>query len=366
MDRPQHILVTGAAGYIGSALVRDLLLRGHRVTAVDSMVFGEDGLADLRRHDRLQIHRLDVRSLHRGHLTGMQAVVDLAGLSGDSVLECGAAGLDSGHHRAQVRLAQLARSCGIPRYLLASCCSVYGHASEQVSGEDAPVRPLTHHAQSCLLAEAAILPLATAGFAPAVVRLGLVHGRGSRMRLDLMVHAMVLSALRLRQITLDNGGMQCRGHLHLSDAVRGLVAVLGAPAGVVSRQVFNISHHSVSALQIAEVIGAALGGPGPIRIHPDGGVPDLHHHRPSHQKAVQLLRYAPQMGLADSVRELIEALDSAAVSESPEILAMRWIHEILAQGREDRAALAYRSEYERAAATPPRPTRSRRELRLPG
>jgi nucleoside-diphosphate-sugar epimerase len=364
MDRPQHILVTGAAGYIGSALVRELLLRGHRVTAVDSMVFGEDGLADLRRHERMQIHRLDVRSLHRGHLTGMQAVVDLAGLSGEPVVERNATDLDSGHHRAQVRLAQLARSSGIPRYLLASCCSVYGHASGQVSGEDAPVRPLTHHAQSCLLAEAAILPLSTVGFAPAVVRLGLVHGRGSRMRLDLMVNAMVLSALRLRQITLDNGGMQCRGHLHLSDAVRGLVAVLEAPASVVSRQIFNISHHSVSGLQVAEVISAALEGR--VCIHPHGGVPDLHHHRPCHQKAAQLLHYAPQVGLVDSVRELIDALGSAAASESPEVLAMRWIHEILAQGREDRAALAYRSEYERAAVTALRPTRSRRDLRLPG
>jgi nucleoside-diphosphate-sugar epimerase len=361
MARPQHILVTGAAGYIGSALVRELLMRGHRVTAVDSMVFGEDGLADLRRHDRLQIHRLDVRSLHRGHLTGMQAVVDLAGLSGESVMEPGASGLDSGHHRAQIRLAQLARSSGIPRYLLASCCSVYGHASGQVSGEDSCVRPLTHHAQSCLLAEAAILPLASASFAPAVVRLGLVHGRGSRMRLDLMVNAMVLSALRLRQITLDNGGMQCRGHLHLSDAVRGFVAVLESPASVVRRQVFNISHHSVSGLQVAEVIRMVLGGQ--VRINPQGGVPDFHHHSPTSQKAQDLLGYAPQVGLSAAVLELVDALSPGTASEPPEALAMRWIREILAQGREERAAIAYTSDYERETS---RSRQSRAGLLLSG
>lgn len=344
MFRPQQILVTGAAGFIGSALVRALLAHGHVVTAVDSMIFGEEGLADLRGNPRLQIHRVDSRALHRGHLTGMQAVVDLAGLSGEVAADLVPAGIDVVHHRAPVRLAQLARSCGIPRYLLASSCSVYGHAATTQSYETSPVRPLTHHAQQCLLAETAVLPLATTGFAPSVVRLGLVHGRGSRMRLDLMVNAMVLSALRLRQITLDNRGMQYRGHVHLSDAVGGIMAALTAPAEVVSRQIFNISHHNVSAVCVAEVIGLALGGQ--VRINPEGGVPDHHHHRPNYRKAQEILGYAPQISLADSVRELIDALGLAPATEAPEALVMRWIHEILAQGREERAALEYTTVYE--------------------
>jgi len=348
MVRPQHILVTGAAGYIGSALVRALLARGHAVTAVDSMIFGEQGLADLRHHARLQIRHMDTRALHRGHLTGMQAVVDLAGLSSELAAESDPAGAAAVNHRAQVRLAQLARSCGIPRYLLVSNCSVYGFASAPESTETCPVRPLTHQAQHCLMAEAAILPLAMPGFAPSVVRLGLVHGRGSRMRLDLMVHAMVLSALRLHQITLDNQGMQFRGHVHLSDAVNGLMAVLMAPTGVVSRQIFNISHHNVSAAQVADVIRSALGGQ--IRVNLQGGAPDLHHHRPSYRKAQELLGYCPQVALNEGIRELIDALDPGLSTEPPEVRAMRWIHEVLAQGREANAAIERTAVFDRMPA----------------
>jgi nucleoside-diphosphate-sugar epimerase len=267
----------------------------------------------------------------------MQAVVDLAGLSSELAAESDPAGADAVNHRAQVRLAQLARSSGVPRYLLISSCSVYGYAGTPESIETSPVRPLTRHAQNCLLAESAILPLAMTGFAPTVLRMGLVHGRGSRLRLDLPVNAMVLSALRLRCITLDNHGVQHRGHVHLTDAVAGILAALEASTCVVSRQVFNISHHDVAAAEVAEVIRAALGGR--VQIKPQGGAPDLHHHRPGYRKAHECLGYQPKVTLAAGVQDLLDGLDPGATTEPPEVHAMRWMHEVLAQGREATAAI---------------------------
>ncbi|MDZ7901051.1 MAG: hypothetical protein U5L01_00255 [Rheinheimera sp.] len=148
------------------------------------------------------------------------------------------------------------------------------------------------------------------------------------MRLDLMVHAMVLSAIRLGRITLDNHGVQCRGHLHLSDAVSGILAALHAPIPAVSRQIFNISHHSVNASAVAEVVRGALGGA--VLTLPEGGTPDLHHHRPSYRKAQELLGFQPEVGLQAGVRELIDALDPGVLGESAEVRTMRWIHEVLA------------------------------------
>ena len=58
----EHILVTGAAGYIGSILVPELLTKGYRVTAVDNFLYGQASLLDVCFNPNLEIIRGDVRS----------------------------------------------------------------------------------------------------------------------------------------------------------------------------------------------------------------------------------------------------------------------------------------------------------------
>ena len=56
-----HVLVTGAAGYLGSVLTEHLLDAGYRVTAVDSLFYGQQGPFHLCAHDRFHLVFGDVR-----------------------------------------------------------------------------------------------------------------------------------------------------------------------------------------------------------------------------------------------------------------------------------------------------------------
>ncbi|MFM2345284.1 MAG: hypothetical protein RL654_37 [Pseudomonadota bacterium] len=336
--RRLSILVTGAAGYIGSALVRALLVQGHQVTAVDSMLFGDRALTALVHHPQLHILRMDIRGLRREHLTGMQMLIDLAGLSSDLATELDPTWNGLAHHHAQVRLARLARSCGVSRHLLISSCDVYGRRPGQILNELTPPQPLTRLAHGVLHTEAAVLPLASDGFAPVVLRLGQVFGRSERMRFDLTINAMTLSALRLRRVTLDQGGQRRRAHLHVRDVVNALVAVLDAPVNNISRQIFDISHLTLSTAEIAEALRQTLGSQ--LRIVADGAAPDPHDLAPEGRKARDLLGFHPQVSLREGLEEVLAGLDHGAITDSPETHAARWVHEVLALGREIRGITA--------------------------
>ena len=85
MNAPQQkVLVTGAAGYIGSILVPELLRRGHAVTAIDNFMYSQSSLLDCCNHDSLQIVRGDVRdeALIKEHLRTADIIIPLACLVG--------------------------------------------------------------------------------------------------------------------------------------------------------------------------------------------------------------------------------------------------------------------------------------------
>ena len=83
-----HVFVAGGAGYIGSVFVPLLLEQGHRVTVLDRLYFGDTlGSAQSRFGDKLRVVRGDVRAFDRALLAGVDAVVDLSGISNDPSCE---------------------------------------------------------------------------------------------------------------------------------------------------------------------------------------------------------------------------------------------------------------------------------------
>ena len=322
------ILVTGAGGYIGTALVDALLAKGKRVIGLDRYFFGDDLLGDTLKHPSFTLLRKDNRSIDKSDFRGIDAVCDLAALSNDP-----AGALDERltfaiNHEARARTAELAKADGVKRYVLASSCSIYG-AGDGISSEESTPSPVSTYAKANLTAEQSVLPLASSGFIVTALRQATVFGLSKRMRFDLVVNLMTRTAHQDRRIQVTGGGQQWRPIVHVQDTARAFASVLELPASTVSGHVFNIgsNEHNYQVSSIAYIVRESI--PLPIEVIPVLEDRDTRDYRVSFDRAERVLGYRAQFGPADGAREIYEALKLGRVDTGPRTVTVKWYQHIM-------------------------------------
>src|SRR5690349_13928422 len=111
------VLVSGAGGYIGIPLCQELVAKGHSVIALDRYFFGKKRMDLLAADPKLTILVDDIRDFDPAVLNGVDAVIDLAGLSNDLSAEISPDMTRSINGDGAVRLAQIAKEAGVRRYV---------------------------------------------------------------------------------------------------------------------------------------------------------------------------------------------------------------------------------------------------------
>lgn len=257
------LLVTGGGGYVGSALVPDLLRRGYRVKVVDVFWYGRDVFADCNNHPQLERIELDIRDRARlkEALAGVDAVIHLACISNDPSFELDPALGKSINYDAFAGLLQGAIDQGVRRFIYASSSSVYGVKETPDVREDAAPLPLTDYSRFKLDCERDLLAHPNVrGLERVIVRPSTVCGYAPRLRLDLTVNILTIHALVNHKIRIF-GGKQLRPNLHIQDMVRAYHAFLEAPAAKIDREAFNVGFQNRSVEDIALLVRDTLGDP---------------------------------------------------------------------------------------------------------
>lgn len=232
------IFVTGHRGYIGCHLVDVLKQEGHKVVGCDLGLFDGCGWEPVVRPD-VELTK-DVRKLAAADLQGCDAVMHLAALSNDPM-----GALDSKltldvNRDASVRLAKLAKSAGVPRYLFAGSCSVYGKGVKLDLDESDPLQPLTAYAQSKIETELLVSQLADETFSPVFLRNATAYGHSPMLRIDLVVNNLIGSALAFGEIRIQSDGTPWRPLIHCRDIARAFAAFAQAPREVVHNRAVNV------------------------------------------------------------------------------------------------------------------------------
>ena len=244
--------MTGGAGYIGSTLVPLLLARGHRVTVLDSLEYGDAGLRTCFPDPGFRLVRGDIRhaAALREAARGAEAVVHLAAVSGYPACARDPAAASDINVRGTARLVEVAgKAAGGPiPVVLASTLSCYGAVPEGCCSEDTPARPVSHYGRTKLEAEALVLasPMGIA------LRLATVYGLSPRMRPDLLVNAFVRMLVRGEPLEVYEPEAR-RAFLHVRDAAAAFRFVLGRAPKLAGR-LFNVGdeRQNFSKRELAE------------------------------------------------------------------------------------------------------------------
>lgn len=209
-----RLLVTGASGWLGAAVARDLVAAGHEVRTLQRRPSGVEGAEDLLGSVT------DQEAVERA-VVGVEAVVHLAAKVSFAGEEADFVAVNIEGTRTLVRAA---KRIGVRRFVFVSSPSV-AHTGEPIMGEDAPpARPEHAHgayAKTKAAAEIAALGADSPGFAVVAVRPHIVWGPG-----DPQLVARIQERAATGRLPLVGSGAALVDSTYIDDAVSGIRAAL--------------------------------------------------------------------------------------------------------------------------------------------
>lgn len=306
---------------------------GHTVTGFDTDLydgcdFGEPGLA-------VPSIRKDIRDATPGDLQGFDAVIHLAALSNDP-LGC----LDESctydiNHLGSVVLARAAKTAGVPRFLFASSCSLYGAAGDHVLDENAAFNPITAYGKSKVLVEADVAKLADDSFSPTYLRNATAYGASPRLRADIVVNNLVGIAYTTGEVLIQSDGTPWRPLVHIQDISRAFLAVLEAPRDAVHNEAFNVggSAENYQIRNVADIVRDVV--PGCTIRYMEGGGPDPRCYKVNCDKITRYVGFQTEWTVLRGAEQLYESFrrNALTVEQFTGYVRLKRIQSLLQDGR---------------------------------
>jgi UDP-glucuronate 4-epimerase len=312
-----RVLVTGAAGFIGSHVCDALVARDEEVVGIDNFdpfyprAMKERNLAGLRRAKGFRFVEVDI--VHQAlPLDGVAAVLHLAARPGVRPSIEDPAAYAETNVTGTVRVLEAARRAGIGRIVFGSSSSVYGDATPAPFAEDAAaVRPISPYAASKRAGELMAHAFAHLyGMQIACLRFFTVYG--PRQRPDLAIHRFTHLIAAGQPVRMHGDGSSERDYTYITDCVDGVLAAVdwtarpraGGERGGLA-QAINIGGGARVRLdRLIELIGKTLGREVRIERHADQPG-DVRLTAADLCRAEQELGYRPAVGIEEGIRQFV-------------------------------------------------------------
>ena len=308
-----RILITGAAGFLGSHLCDRLLSEGHQVVGMDNFITGNpDNLAHLAGNENFLFIRHDVSNFIfvPGKLDAVLHFASPASPNKSSPLgyvnlpiQTMKAGALGTHNTLGVARAQRAR------FLLASTSEIYGDPLEHPQteaywGHVNPIGLRSVYDEAKRFAEALTMAYHRYhGIDTRVVRIFNTYGPRMHLEDGRVLPNFLQQALRGEPLTIYGDGQQTRSFCYVDDLIDGIVRLLYSD----EHQPVNIGNPvETTILEFAETISRLVGNPAGVIFKPaQRGESDPQRRRPDITRARQILGWEPKINLEDGLNKTI-------------------------------------------------------------
>lgn len=306
-----RVLITGAAGFLGSHLSDRFIQEGHTVVGMDNLITGNmDNIAHLMGHERFSFIKHDVSNYI--YVPGpLDAVLHFASPASPNdylahpipTLKVGSLGTHNTLGLAKAKNA---------RYLLASTSEVYGDPEVNPQPEDYwgnvnPIGPRGVYDEAKRFAEAMTLAYQRYhGLETRIVRIFNTYGPRMRLNDGRVVPNFIAQALKGQPLTVYGNGKQTRSFQYYTDLVEGIYRLLFSA----EKLPVNIGNPvEMSILEFAQAVVEISGSqsdilyvePGDDRFTDDPKV-----RRPDISKAKRVLDWEPKVNLTDGLRQTVD------------------------------------------------------------
>jgi len=283
------ILVTGGSGFIGSALAKGLISKGHEVLNFDliSSPSFPTIIGDITNRDQVFNTITDMDYVY--HLAAI-ADINYAREQVDETIKVNVGGT--------YNIASACRKFDVPLAFASTLC-VYGETPEHPSWDNSVLVPTELYALTKVVGETIIT-----GLVPhhVILRFGTTYGPGLRDALAISI--FIRQALADKPLTIDGSGKQTRQFIYIDDLIDALVKVIETDN---YRRIFSLAgSEELSVNQIAEMILVALDKPPSMKIYRSDRPGQIMREDIDIEKTKKILGWTPKTKFKDGLEKTIE------------------------------------------------------------
>lgn len=295
----KKLLITGGAGYIGTRMCNELC-NEYDITVCDLFWFGDFLDPKIKRIKK------DIKHLTVDDVKGFDVVLFLGGLSNDPMAMYRPDINFIENSAVPTYLAFIAKEAGVKKFIGASSCSVYGFTENKTLTEQSSVKPSFAYGISKLQCERGIMILEDDSFKPILFRKGTVGGWSPKMRFDLVINTMLMTALTEKKITVNSPNLW-RPLIDIRDVIQGYKRAIDCGEEVSG--VFNLSGVNYTIGELGRLIHERLNDLGHKVDLEVLDVEDFRNYKVNTDKVSDALNFTALYKPIDTINEILENID---------------------------------------------------------